>query len=67
MLKFILILIGLIVLGTYSFYNLIAGSVYLTAAIFTLSFTGVVIMVMYLIGEVVFKIISLWEEENENQ
>jgi len=41
--------------------------VYLTAAIFTLSFTGVVIMVMYLIGEVVFKIISLWEEENENQ
>lgn len=65
----LLVMILLCVIGTYSFFNLIGGSVYLTVTIFVLSFTGLIFIVMFLVGDIVWKIVlklvELWKEENQ--
>lgn len=64
--KYIITILLLIIVGSYAFFNLILGSVYITIAIFVISFTGVIFLSAFLIGDIVIKIIShLWKRDDQ--
>jgi hypothetical protein len=64
--KYIIIILVLLIVGSYAFFNLILGSTYLTIAIFALSFTVVIFLSVFLLGDIVLKIIShLWKRDDQ--
>lgn len=64
--KYIITILVLLIIGSYSFFYLVLGNAYITVAIFALSFTGVIFLSAFLIGDIVMKIISyLWKRNDQ--